>query len=87
MGCLGVFCALLTYWLTIGLADLFAARFEPLDPTGGLGMILGIGPPAWVAVGASAVLARFRKGFLWTAGSGVVVALVSLLVAWLELHR
>lgn len=87
IGCLGVFCALLTYWLTIGLADkLYADSGRvPLDPTGGLGMILAMGPPAWLAVVASAVLAMLKKGFLLTAGSGALVALVSLLFGWLAL--
>ena len=88
LGCLGVFCGLVAYWLTIGLADMMyaATTLPPLDPTGGLGMILGIGPPAWLAVLASVTMAFLKQGFLRTAGSGVVVALVSLLAAWLSLH-
>jgi hypothetical protein len=46
--------------------------------------LLMINPLAWLAVVISAVLAMvLKKRFVWAAGSGVLVALLTLLSAWL----
>jgi hypothetical protein len=87
VGCLGILCAMVAYVLTIGFADmLYASTGLPsLDETGALGMTLGIGPPAWIAFGIAVVLAILKNRFLWIAGSGAIVALAALIVAWLTL--
>ena len=87
IGCLGLLCAMVGYLATVSLADMFWASTgrPPLDRTGGLGMLLAMGPPAWIAFGIAAVLAAQGKRFSWIAGSGVIVALASLALAFLAL--
>ena len=85
--CLGVICGLLAYVLMVFLGGMVVFVAIPREPIGPAGMIVGllmINPLAWLAVVISAVLAMvLKKRFVWAAGSGVLVALLTLLSAWL----
>jgi len=88
--CLGAICGLLAYVLTSflgGMAVFVALPREPIGPAGMIVALLMMNPLAWLAVVISAVLAVvWKKPFVWTAGSGVLVALLALLYASLLLR-
>ena len=75
----------MAYVLTVFLGGMLIFVAIPREPVGPAGMIVGllmIHPVAWLVVVISAVTTVvLKKRFLWTAGSGVVVALLTLLYA------